>query len=58
MSNPPAKRLRVDNNDLNVIRNAVAGILQGMVAAVKRRIAIFDAAGGRRDGKNLQNERS
>ena len=58
MSNPPAKRLRVDNNDSNGIRNAVAGIVQGMVAAVERRIAIFDTAGGRRDGEIHQNERS
>ena len=58
MSNPPAKSLRVDNNDLNGIRNAVAGIVQGMVAAVERRIVVFDTAGGRRNGEIHQNERS
>ena len=50
--------MRVGENDSNGIRNAVAGILQSMVAAAKRRIAFFDAAGGCRDGKILQNERS
>ena len=51
MSKPTAKRLRVDENYLNGICNAMAGILQGMVAAVKRRIAIFNAAGGCCNGK-------
>ena len=58
MINPPANRLRVDDNDSNGIRNSMYGILQFMAAAIKRCIAIFNAAGGRRNGKILQNERS